>query len=376
MSEPAPLPDAGLVLHGGMPKTGTTALQHGLTAAEADLRARGLDYIAPLRTRNPSAHHDLPLAFLEGGAARRAARGALLGHLRRATAPRLLVSSEGLINLFRPGQLGPLTALLSAAAAIRPVRIVIGLRRIDDFFLSMYLHQIKVGTASGPVETYLAGREAWARRFFRALATLRELGARDGATGGDGAPGGAGRITLDLPAYRPGGDFLTTLLPRLGLTPEEATLLPRDLRPNRRLGLRAQTLLAHLDRFGAETGLVPVSRLRLVRYLEEEGALPGDETDYDLIEPGRRQALRDAALAAARTEGIGAYAEAFAEAPGPERPFRRLDWALLTPAGLAALAEAGRAAGVLVPDVSRAKHSGAEPEAVSHAKQPAGGVAP
>ncbi|GIX15519.1 MAG: hypothetical protein KatS3mg118_3478 [Paracoccaceae bacterium] len=320
-----PAPGAeGLVLHLGMPKTATTAMQHALRAAAPALLERGFDYPPILGGKNASAHHDLPLGMLAGGEAAQAARQTLLRHVRRSPAPRILISSEGFTNLFRPGRLQALLRLVAKLAALRPVTLVLSLRRIDDFLLSMYLHQVKVGTVDRDVDAYLAGRDAWIERFFAAIAALRE----------------AGTARLETPVYR-GAGFLDTLWPVLGLTAEEVALLPRDTRPNAQLGLKAQTLLMGLPVFAARAGVTVPSRLALVRFLEDNPTLfQGEIPRFDPMPPARR---------AAAAHGVHAYAEAFAADPPPAWPPARLDPGLITPDDLARLVDAGRAAGVLRP---------------------------
>lgn len=325
--------EGSLVLHMGMPKTATTAMQHALRAAAPALLARGLDYPAILGARNPSAHHDLAIGMLEGGEAAQAVRRALLAHVRRSPAPRILISSEGFITLFRPRRLPALLRLVAKAAELRPVTLVLSLRRIDDFFLSMYLHQVKVGTTDRDIESYLAGREVWARRFFAAIAALRD----------------AGNARLVTPVYR-GAGFLEALWPVLGLSPEEVALLPRDTRPNAQLGLKAQALLLDPEPLLARTGLAMRNRERLVQFLEDNpGLFEGDSPRFDPMPPDRRAAIAAAALEVAAAHGVTAYTGAFGADAPPDRPAARLDPGLLTAADLARLAEAGRAAGVLVP---------------------------
>jgi hypothetical protein len=322
-----------ITLHMGMPKTATTAMQHALRAAAPALLARGFDYPPILGGKNPAAHHDLAIGMLAGGEAAQAARQALLRHVRHSAAPRILISSEGMTNLFRPGRLEGLLRLVGRMAALRPVTLVLSLRRIDDFFLSMYLHQVKVGTVDRDIDAYLAGREVWARRFFAAVAALRD----------------DGTARLVTPVYR-GSGFLDTLWPALGLTEEEVALLPRDMRPNAQLGLKAQALLTGLPELCARAGVAVPSRLRLVRFLEDNpGLFEGDLDRFDPMPAGRRAAIAAAALEAAAAHGVGAYADAFGADQPAARPAALLDPALLTAADLSRLAEAGRAAGVLVP---------------------------
>lgn len=361
-----------ITLHMGMPKTGTTGLQHALAAAEDGLRASGLDYAPVLRSDTPSAHHDLPRAYLAGKAPRQAARQALLRHVRRSGAERVLISSEGFINLFRPGQLPALLRLTAALAALRPVTLVLSLRRIDDFFLSMYLHQIKVGTVEKSLEAYLAPRPRWIARFFAAIAELRD----------------AGTARLETPTYRSGAGFLEALYPVLGLTPAETALLPPAGRSNAQLGLKAQTLLFALDGIAGELGVTVPSRRRLVSFLEDTpGLFDQDLARFDLMAPDTRRLIRDTALRAAETHGVTAYLEAFSDpmpktptgtptgtatggggatdrplsqfAPSQSEPAQsepaQLDPALLTPADRARLVEAGCAAGVLVPCTTDAR---------------------
>ena len=51
MPQPSALPDGSRLLHIGLPKTGTTALQASFHAARAELDKRGVSYVS--RGANP-----------------------------------------------------------------------------------------------------------------------------------------------------------------------------------------------------------------------------------------------------------------------------------------------------------------------------------
>jgi len=172
------------ILHIGMPKTGTTALQQCLQASRAALLAQGLLY-----PENPPGcpfnnHRMLLFGFVPFAAlprhVRRHARyrpetlqadyRAFLDHLGAQVAaarpPAVLLSSE---SLFRRLDAGGRRSLGAALAPLGEVTVAAYLRRPSDYFLSSLQQRLKQSADLGALRVPSARRvlESYARGFGR-----------------------------------------------------------------------------------------------------------------------------------------------------------------------------------------------------------------
>lgn len=151
---PSPMP-AGLVIHIGMQKTGTTFLQQALQDNRDDLAARGVWYLDPgagLAAASGVAHHFLAHALIQRRLRhtpdvefdRLGDHAAALG-AELATASGTAVLSSEDFSLFRRPHIERLRALFPDPAPDRPVRVLVYLRRQDLWLDALYGQLLKVG---------------------------------------------------------------------------------------------------------------------------------------------------------------------------------------------------------------------------------------
>jgi hypothetical protein len=150
-----------LWIHIGMPKTGTTALQSWLHAHADFLAARGLRYVVAGRDRGTGrarliCHNAMAVAMSRGWRGTPEAQAeALAEECRAHEGGHAIVSSE----MFFGRDLTPLQErFLSRIKA--PVRIVVYLRRFDDFIEADYKQRAKNGLPTGGAAAFVADRLA------------------------------------------------------------------------------------------------------------------------------------------------------------------------------------------------------------------------
>ena len=302
-----------LILHAGMPRTGTTSLQRAL-AASADLLARaGAEYPSRWWAQQAPAHHPLATEVQERGASGPLA-GELLTHLGAGPGV-TIISSETLTNGLAGERFDALRDFLATASQGAEVRFLLAVRRSDELVSSMYLRQLELDDP-GPAGDYAWHRLPWIDDVFANLAELRE----------------SPRLpTPELVPYIQGREATAPLLERMGL---DAAAPPTE-RLARSPGLKAAAVLASMDEL--EIGL---DRQALAHALRSEGiTLPGERRDFHVLGPTLREYLHLHALGSAARHGHREYVEAFGEAELDQAPRARLDASQLDPEDLAALEE-------------------------------------
>src|SRR5262249_57390636 len=94
----------------------------------------------------------------------------------RAWDGNVLLSSEGISNWVVPWLFPALRRLLEAAREVEPVTTLWTMRRMDDLFTSMYLHQVLLGRMTPATEWFEHRfKYAWIEGFMAGNATVETL---------------------------------------------------------------------------------------------------------------------------------------------------------------------------------------------------------
>jgi hypothetical protein len=309
-----------LYLHMGMPKTGTSLLQSMLSASGPALARQGYAYpdLWP-----GSGHYGLSPVFQAPDGAPDTVRE-VRDYLADNQGRKVVLSLEGLsFALHTPRKRSNLAQFLNQCSGVAEVRAIIALRRIDEFYASLFLHVTKVRpqNAEAAPEAFVSRRSGWMDTLFSGMRWLRE----------------EQEIPLALVPYFEDANVLPGLFEALGIDPAELRSTPKR-KVNRRLGLKAHSALALPE---AQLERVGVERSELVPLLQTGTFVFEDETyDYDPLGYELRSQIHERALREARENGITEYVEAFGSAELPRASRTHIDASLISEADLADLIDA------------------------------------
>jgi hypothetical protein len=302
-----------LILHIGMPRTGTCSLQRLLAGSSPILEEAGYQYPDLELDEQEMAHHALGLDVLaHGGGSRIGAE--LLERVARAEG-NTIVSTETLSNGLADAGFDALRSFLTAAMDVVDVEVVIVLRRMDQMLASMYLFQVRNGDDPEAVDQFSERRLPWVDQVF---GNLRDL-----------------RLSRDWPSpviltYRPGRDSTAPVLRAMGIDPAALGEAGRSL--HRTLGLKAQAFLGGLSELGDG---VPVARRELIHAFETGRFSFSDEVfEYDPFGYEARRRIHEHALASSVEHGIHEYEDAYRGDRIEPTPRTEIDSSLITDADL------------------------------------------
>ena len=160
-----------LYLHSGWPRTGTTSFQFALGKSRAELLAAGIAYPTEAERSRSRGHQELAV-MLESNGGDGGGIEELAESLGRYDCP-VLLSTEGVTNFVKPG----LPRLSRFIGAIEDdVTCLWTLRRIDQFYASMHLHQgLKEGMIDSASDFFHRRHQSgWFERFVRGIAELEQ----------------------------------------------------------------------------------------------------------------------------------------------------------------------------------------------------------
>jgi hypothetical protein len=258
-----------IVLHIGMHKAGSTAIQHMLWHNRDRLLKKGFCYPQP--AAGQQGHHDLAWAIraAAGGKTPRPVTGDVLAKLKRqlqrSDCHTAILSSEEFEFATTPDQLRMIRRELPAD----PLQIVVYLRRQDKYLVSEYGQHLKMPQTrfSGSIhDFYMRYNFSGRLNYFRALIRWAKF---------------FGEENLIVRPFEPcqfeNGSLVDDARTAFGLT-DVALEIPRDLTINKGLSGRACVLLSRANRHELD----PESHDRLVHLLyRHEDALA--DASFELL---------------------------------------------------------------------------------------------
>ncbi|WP_136444157.1 hypothetical protein [Pacificoceanicola onchidii] len=306
-----------ITLHLGQPKTGTSILQSALflLSEESD------SFVYPKAFQGPGrGHHTLVHKLRQPGGFEEI-RPELKALLTREAARDIVFSTEEFCNLIGPRHQPVLRRLAGVCARHAEVQGVLYLRRYDDFFNSMMLQSMRYGDFHGSPEDYVFMRLSDIYVFFASLKKLREEAA----------------MTLRLVPYGPGFDILQNFQEVCPATRGLDAVGP--LPKTEKFSWKQQVFIAQSpDILGTRLSRAQMEKM-IIAMREAGTGLEGDLTNYCIIPPELDQVVNDAALIAARTQGITEYSEAFSAPGDKEKHYVPFDRSILTKQDIAILSE-------------------------------------
>jgi hypothetical protein len=228
-----------IVLHIGMHKAGSSAIQHMLWHNRDRLLEQGFCY--PQLTAGQQGHHDLAWAIRAsaGGRTPQPVPGDVVSNLKRqlqrSDCHTAILSSEEFEFATTPDQL----RMLRRALPADPLQIVVYLRRQDKYLVSEYGQHLRMPETrfSGSIHDFYMRHNLTGRlNYFRALARWAKF---------------FGEENLIVRPFEPGqfenGSLMDDARTAFGLT-DVALEIPQDLAFNKGLSGRACVLLSHANR--------------------------------------------------------------------------------------------------------------------------------
>jgi hypothetical protein len=300
-----------IVLHIGMPKTGTSALQHCL-AAYAREHPDGVCY--PVAGRDSLvAHHLLSRAVVAGDLSDEV-MGPVLSELRNLRGRDAVISSEGFVKAAD----GDIFRLFDMLSRVGPVKIVLAVREMASFLESMYLQSSRTGVYQDTFPAYVASRQKWIGNFIGKLKRWRDC------------LGDAFEITFVGPGFNS-----VAMIERLAGFGDNALVSYLAHAPgNPRRSLKQQVAFLHL---GAVSELIghEIMRRRLIRAFDAGLAFDTDDSRYTLLDGLLTEQIRAAAAGACERYGFPEYQAFFQPLyREPKGTAASLDLAVLTPGDL------------------------------------------
>jgi hypothetical protein len=319
-----------LYLHCGWPRTATSSLQRALSENADELAEVGILYPREWRgskgVQPQTAHHGLAALF-RSSSEPPVAR--FLSDLR-SWDENVLLSTEEISNWLLPWRFGSLSQLLTSAAKVREITTVWTLRRLDEFFTSMYLHQVLLGHKLRPPSGFFDHRV--------------EIGWVDGLIQGSAKIGALPGVSSIHTKYRRDGRHFGDLLQGVGVPdPVRQRILERIQnapRTGERLTHKGMVTLLHLDVLSERLG-IEIRRSDLVRVLRRRDLVFTDDSPVEIVDEATRRKVHAIALDASREHDFSPYIEFFEheEVKGPSSP-SHLDFEVLTDDDLQGVAAA------------------------------------
>lgn len=236
-----------IVIHIGMPKAGSTTLQHFLRANDEALRGMSIDYPRVGRELpiHDLSHRNIANGILERTTRIHKTRGTLADmmiYLNSTKYAMTIISSE---ELFRAGEPAIKRTQSLFESLLQEIRIVLIIRDPAGRIPSAYAHGVRAGASTGDFDTFFEFTVV------NDKVDQFKVAARWASVFGWPSI----HVRLLSPAALRGGDLTTDFLASAGLDPDapELSALPRPPRANESPGWK--TLEAVRAYFGGRSGL-------------------------------------------------------------------------------------------------------------------------
>lgn len=274
-----------LIVHCGMPKTGTSIAQYFLNK----LGSEGTINYFPEHKKG-IAHHQLASDIIHQNLA------GFVDSIKSSSESINLISSESLSNGFGK-KIDGIELLYNRAKFYMPLEFIVVLRRMDSFLDSMYCQQVRFGKYSGEIGDYVHSRKKWIDNFFNGIGQAKLVMNND----------------LLLPIHGLGFNVIDFFADKLLI---DKTRIPEilDGAPNtEKFSYKSQVILNNLDRFNDKYD-VSISRSDMVKALSSrELQFEEDSFDYTFVDPVMAKSILKIALESANKYNVVEYAEAFSD---------------------------------------------------------------
>jgi hypothetical protein len=303
-----------LILHLGMPKTGTSLVQSCLTLYAREDGAL-LDFTKIGRGKT-IAHHQLAYALRSDGIDALPVV-ALLNRLRRSKKKPIVVSSESFSNLVGPAKVDLLCSFIHRCRELQDVKVILVVREMKSFVESMYLQTTRFGRSTAAIENYSSMRLKWIENFFMGIEKLRrEI-----------------REELQIPMVIGGFDSVAEIEKAAAVNPDTLGKYRSRVSNTAKYSLKTQTVLLHLNKIEKQTGK-QLNRQKILAGIKTGPVFEGDVHAYTIISREWAGRIRQTALKAAMDYDFREYTTSFGTVSADAMEFFDLDFARLTPADI------------------------------------------
>jgi hypothetical protein len=308
-----------LYLHCGWPRTGTTSLQRALHESRAELAQAGILYPERWQTaaeENDFGHHGL-VDFLTENSDTEQAISDFYRYLGSRQHP-VLLSTESISNWLERKRLPALMRWLGLVRGVTNLRCLWTLRRMDELFASIYLHELRGGLDQQPQEYFRNRLEiGWIEEIVYGMAQLR----------------GSSNWATVCTAYQPDGKHLGQLLSAVAVPETLRNRILKLVKQGPRWGVRlthkAALTLLHRDALSKRAG-VEISWTAVVEALRDGELVFNHDSQLEVVDPAIRRQVHCDALDACRKHYFQPYIDFYENDETPDMPASSMEVDVLT----------------------------------------------
>ncbi|MCL7945137.1 hypothetical protein [Marinobacter sp. ATCH36] len=275
-----------LIVHCGMPKTGTSLAQFYFNK----LGNKGyINYFDKFKAG--IAHHKLANSVISGSPIDDFYNELInFGCSDKCS----VISSESFSNGFG-SDIGNISNFFDRCGKISELKVYLVLRRFDSFLDSMYCQQVRFGSFKGDISVYIKSRRKWFEMFLRGVAKMKAQHAQ----------------SLSILAYTKQFDVVDVFSSILGINQNVTEKALLGLRDTSKFSYKSQLFLHFLDEINEKFGL-RIDRKTAVSVLSNpDFEFLDDEKRYTFIGNDEARELNNFALRLAEVNNLKEYADAF-----------------------------------------------------------------